>query len=187
MTNTSVLSLAVFTAEAGDTNIFARTHIWGGEGHLSFSTNNGMRWTDVSTGLPYTSACALAVFPDSTGSINLFAGTYSGVWRRSSSEMITSVHSPTSELSDEFLLLHNFSNPFNPSTTVKFELPRASHVSLTVYDILGGEVSVLVDERKEAGVHEVKFDGSRLASGVYVYRMQAGDFVQTHKLLSLRR
>ena len=124
MTNTSVLSLAVFTAEAGDTNIFARTHIWGGEGHLSFSTNNGMRWTDVSTGLPYTSACALAVFPDSTGSINLFAGTYSGVWRRSSSEMITSVHPPTSELSDEFLLLHNFSNPFNPEKKANIEKTR---------------------------------------------------------------
>jgi hypothetical protein len=60
-----------------------------------------------------------------------------------------------------------------------------SQVSLTVYDILGRQVSVLVNERKEAGVYEVKYDGSNLASGVYFYRLQAGDFVATKRLLLL--
>jgi M6 family metalloprotease-like protein len=83
-------------------------------------------------------------------------------------------------------LYQNYPNPFNPSTTIKFELPKASHVRLTVYDILGRQVSVLVNEKKEAGVHEVKFHGSNLASGVYFYRMQAGDFVQTRKLCLVR-
>jgi hypothetical protein len=59
-------------------------------------------------------------------------------------------------------------------------------VSLTVYDLLGRQVSVLVNERREAGVHEVKFEGSGLASGMYFYRMQAGSFVQTRKLLLLK-
>jgi photosystem II stability/assembly factor-like uncharacterized protein len=85
-----------------------------------------------------------------------------------------------------FVLGQNYPNPFNPSTTIKFELPRVSHVSLTVYDILGRQVSVLVNERREAGVHEVKFDGSNLASGVYFYRLQAGTFVETKKLLLLQ-
>jgi hypothetical protein len=59
-------------------------------------------------------------------------------------------------------------------------------VRLSVFDILGREVSVLVNERRDAGVHEVKFDGSKIASGVYFYRLRAGDFEQTRKLVVLR-
>jgi len=80
----------------------------------------------------------------------------------------------------------NYPNPFNPSTTIKYELPRASQVTLTVYDILGREVSVLVNERKNAGVYEVKFDGSRLSSGMYYYRIIAGDYVASRKMLILK-
>ena len=65
-------------------------------------------------------------------------------------------------------------------------MPHSSQVKLTVFDILGREVSVLVNERRDAGAYEVKFDGSNLASGVYFYRLQAGSFVQTRKLLLLR-
>jgi hypothetical protein len=86
----------------------------------------------------------------------------------------------------EFNLAQNYPNPFNPSTTIKFELPRASRVALTVYDVLGRQVSVLVNERRNAGVYEVKFDGSELASGVYFYRIQAGDYVATKKLVLMK-
>jgi Secretion system C-terminal sorting domain len=85
-----------------------------------------------------------------------------------------------------FQLYPNYPNPFNPSTTIKFEMPRTSLVNLTVYDILGRQVSVLVNERRDAGVHEVKFDGSNLASGVYFYRLQTGGFVNTKKLLLVK-
>jgi hypothetical protein len=85
-----------------------------------------------------------------------------------------------------FSLAQNYPNPFNPSTTIKYELPKSSDVRLSVYDMLGREVSVLVNERRDAGVHEVKFDGSNLASGVYVYRLQAGDVTQTKRLMLLR-
>ena len=91
-----------------------------------------------------------------------------------------------SEMPHEFNLRQNYPNPFNPSTTIKFELPRTSQVSLTVYDILGREVSVLVNEKRNAGVYEVKFDGSGLASGVYFYRLQAGDFTQAKRLMLLK-
>jgi hypothetical protein len=85
-----------------------------------------------------------------------------------------------------FHLEQNYPNPFNPSTNIRFEVPQASHVNLSVYDILGHEVSVLVNDRIEAGVHEVKFDGTNLASGVYFYRLQAGENVATKKLLLVR-
>ena len=90
------------------------------------------------------------------------------------------------EIPKHFTLLQNYPNPFNPSTIIRFELPKSSEVRLSVYDILGREVSVLVNERRDVGVHEVKFDGSDLASGMYFYRLQAGDFVQTRKLLLLK-
>jgi glucuronoarabinoxylan endo-1,4-beta-xylanase len=85
-----------------------------------------------------------------------------------------------------FSLVQNYPNPFNPSTNIRIELPQASQVSLRVYDMLGREVSELVNERRDAGVHEVKFDGSELSSGVYLYRLQAGSFTQTRKLLLVR-
>jgi len=86
----------------------------------------------------------------------------------------------------EFALYQNYPNPFNPSTTIKYELPKSSEVKLSVFDMLGREVSVLVNERREAGVHEVKFEGANYASGVYVYRLQAGELVQSRKLMILR-
>jgi hypothetical protein len=98
----------------------------------------------------------------------------------------TSVTELSISIPSIYTLEQNYPNPFNPSTTVKFELPKTSMVRLNVYDMLGREVSVLVNERREAGVHEVKFDGSNLASGAYLYRLQAGDFLQTKRLLLLK-
>jgi hypothetical protein len=69
---------------------------------------------------------------------------------------------------------------------VRYQVPVASDVKLVVYDLLGREVTMMVNDRKEAGSYEVKFDGTGLASGVYFYRLQAGYFVQTQKLILLR-
>lgn len=86
----------------------------------------------------------------------------------------------------EFALEQNYPNPFNPVTVIKFALPRASRVSLLVYNILGQVVARLADEVREVGYHQVEFDGRSLASGVYFYRIEAGDFVATRKLLLLK-
>ena len=80
----------------------------------------------------------------------------------------------------------NYPNPFNPSTTIKYELPKSSELGLSVSDVFGREVAILVNDRREAGVHEVKFDDSNLASGVYFYRIEAGNFVQTRKFMFVR-
>jgi hypothetical protein len=91
-----------------------------------------------------------------------------------------------SAIPQKFALEQNYPNPFNPSTIINFSLPKSGQVTLSVYDILGREVALLVNERTEAGVHEVKFDGANLASGVYSYRLRAGDFVATKRLLLLK-
>ena len=93
---------------------------------------------------------------------------------------------PVVQIPPAYALHQNYPNPFNPSTTIQYELPNSSVVRLSVYDILGREVTALVNERRDAGVHEVRFDGSNLASGVYFYRLQAGDFVQSRKLTILK-
>jgi hypothetical protein len=85
-----------------------------------------------------------------------------------------------------YSLEQNYPNPFNPSTTIGYQVPRAGAVKLVVYDIAGREVAELVNDRREAGVYEVRFDATGLASGVYFYRVQAGDFIATKKLILLK-
>ena len=94
----------------------------------------------------------------------------------------------TPAIPEKTQLFQNYPNPFNPSTTIGFRVwgLGSSWVRLAVYDILGREVAVLVDGKKEAGSYEVKFDGSNLASGVYLYRLRAGDFVSTKTMLVLK-
>jgi hypothetical protein len=107
------------------------------------------------------------------------------------SEMKTFTISPTSatgtpELPLECSLGQNYPNPFNPTTTINYQISHSSHVALTVCDMLGREVAMLVNGKKEAGNYAVRFDATRLASGVYFYRLRAGDFVQSRTMLLLK-
>jgi hypothetical protein len=85
-----------------------------------------------------------------------------------------------------FSLEQNYPNPFNPSTTICYALPHNSFVTLTVYNTLGQQVAKLVNEQQEAGYHEAVFRSDGLPSGVYFYRLEAGSFTSTKKLLLLR-
>jgi len=83
-------------------------------------------------------------------------------------------------------LQQNYPNPFNPETNIRFGLPNANRVKIEVYNMLGQRVAELLNEHKLAGFHTVKFDGSNFASGVYFYKIQAGDFLQVKKMLLVR-
>ncbi len=85
-----------------------------------------------------------------------------------------------------FSLEQNYPNPFNPRTEIRYQVPRVSDVKITVFDVLGRAVAMLVNERKAPGSYEVTFDASGLASGVYLNRMEASGFVQTRKMLLIR-
>ena len=89
-------------------------------------------------------------------------------------------------LPERFALYPNYPNPFNPRTTLAYELPKSSHISLRVFDLLGREVALLKNGFVEAGTHRVTFDGSRFASGIYFARLEAGEFSQTRKLALLK-
>ncbi len=99
----------------------------------------------------------------------------------------TAVKEPTDNVPQKFSLGQNYPNPFNPSTIISYNLPEQAQVRLDVYNILGEKVSSLVDKVQQAGLHEVTFDASRLASGVYFYRLSAGQgYTQTRKMILLK-
>ena len=80
----------------------------------------------------------------------------------------------------------NYPNPFNPTTTFEFSIPRSLFAHLSIYNLLGEKVAVVVDEQLPAGTHHVRWDASDQPSGVYFYRLQAGEFVETRRLVLLR-
>jgi hypothetical protein len=90
------------------------------------------------------------------------------------------------EIPSEFSLSQNYPNPFNPETRIKYQLPKTGHVSLKVYDILGRAIVTLVNETKTPGRYEVVFNGSELASGLYIYQLKSGSYVEAKKFLLLK-
>ncbi|QQS38339.1 MAG: T9SS type A sorting domain-containing protein [Ignavibacteriales bacterium] len=103
----------------------------------------------------------------------------------------TSIHEAQNEIVSGFELLQNYPNPFNPTTKIKYVVGDAyyasqAHVLLRVYDVLGNEVVTLVNEQKPASTYEVEFNASQLSSGVYFYKLQAGNIIETKKMILLR-
>jgi hypothetical protein len=168
----------VFSLVSRGTNLFAGTSYGG----VFLSTDSGDSWAPVNTGLGNTEVQAIEVL-----GTDLVAGTQgSGVWRRPLDEMVTSVGFPSGRLPTVMELHQNYPNPFNPATHISFSLPDRTHVRLTVYNALGEEVATLVDGEIVAGHHTVVFDASSVASGLYLYRLAAGGFVRTKKMILLR-
>lgn len=100
--------------------------------------------------------------------------------------VVTSIDDHLTNPPQTYVLDQNYPNPFNPTTTIKFQIPHSSLVTLKVFDLLGGEVATLVNEEMGPGTYERVFNAEGLASGVYLYQLNAGSFVQTRKLLILR-
>lgn len=100
--------------------------------------------------------------------------------------IITSISGDAYTAPDAFRLDQNYPNPFNPVTNISYTIPKESHVGLTVYDMLGREVTTLVNKLQTAGEHVVQFNGTALPSGVYIYTLQAGDLRESRKLLLLK-
>jgi hypothetical protein len=100
--------------------------------------------------------------------------------------LIDDVSGGIEKIPKQYSLYQNYPNPFNPTSVIRYDLPKSSFVTLRVYDVLGREVGTLVNERQEPGVHQVNWQASGFASGVYFYRLRAGSFVQTKKLILLR-
>ncbi len=109
----------------------------------------------------------------------------SGFWY--SEDAITGVDkNDENSIPKEFELMQNYPNPFNPTTTIIFDLPKQSHVILKIYNILGQEVKTLVNDTKNPGSYHLNFNAASLASGVYIYRIRAGEFTSTKKMMLIK-
>jgi len=117
---------------------------------------------------------------DNPPSSGIVSGTIS--W---SENNVTSVEK-LDAIPNQFILQQNYPNPFNPTTTLKYSIPKQSHVNLKVYNLLGKEVATLVNNLQSAGVYKYSFDASNLSSGIYFVSLQAGDFLQVRKMTLLK-
>ncbi|MAL18962.1 MAG: hypothetical protein CL670_04670 [Balneola sp.] len=114
--------------------------------------------------------------------------TYQGNFQRSgnANDEVTTSKENVDLAPESFQLLQNYPNPFNPSTQIRYSLPNATEVKLSVYNMLGQSVATLVDGRQNSGWHTAFFDASGLSSGLYIYRLQAGGFMSTKKLMLIK-
>jgi hypothetical protein len=87
---------------------------------------------------------------------------------------------------DDFYLFQNYPNPFNSSTLITYQVPQAVLVTLKIYDILGRRVITIINEKKDAGKYEIKWNASNAASGIYIYQLKAGDYIATKKMILLK-
>jgi hypothetical protein len=96
------------------------------------------------------------------------------------------VKEKSNEIPTNFALYQNYPNPFNPSTTIEFDIPERTNVKLVVYDILGREVEILIDKELEPGKYKINFTATNLPTGVYFYRLQAGNFIEQKKMILIK-
>jgi uncharacterized lipoprotein YddW (UPF0748 family) len=148
---------------------------------------------DPANLLALTGETSYTDLPDNTEGENYyyFVTPYSRNWVEGAPSNVVEFFTPTSiesgdQLASQFKLEQNYPNPFNPSTQIRFTLGEATHATLTVYDIMGREVATLVDQPMAAGSHRVQFNASELSSGLYVYSLRAGSFIQTNKMMLIK-
>jgi hypothetical protein len=124
---------------------------------------------------------------DFEGNIRPFpVGTMPDIGACESPEGIVGVEEDLSVYPTEYSLYQNYPNPFNPITSIKYSIPKLSFVTIKIYDVLGSEVATLVNEEKPVGSYELNWNAVNLPSGVYFYRLQAGSFIQTRKMVLLK-
>jgi hypothetical protein len=155
---------------------------------------DGTNWNALGNGMNGYAANARAIeimggdlyvggYFTSAGNVNA-----NNIAKYSCSSVTTSVYDDNSSniIPQQFQLSQNYPNPFNPTSRIRYDLPKASFVKISVYDILGREIRVLVNEEKIPGVHEVNFDAKYLASGIYFYTIRTKDFTQSKKMILMK-
>jgi Secretion system C-terminal sorting domain len=155
----------------------------------SFAQNSQVNWLALSSFGISGSTNSITI----TSAGQSFAGTSSNGGSKVISGFLAYTSSNVTGVSDEkeiiptvYKLNQNYPNPFNPSTIINYQIPEEGFVKLKVYDILGREVRTLVNESKPAGSYNIPFDASDLASGMYIYRLIASNYISTKKMLLIK-
>jgi Secretion system C-terminal sorting domain/Beta-propeller repeat len=163
-------------------------------GTIKYNNDGGQEWVDVYDGLDKSGGHAFGVATDAAGNVyvtgesanktNIDYGTVKYSQGAAPSKSITTV--PLAESRALSFSLQNYPNPFSQATIIEFQIPQAVKVRVTVYDLLGKEIAILVNENKPAGIHKINFKPNKLPAGTYFYRIQAGTYAETKKLIVLR-
>ncbi len=154
----------------------------GDNGTILRTTDGGTTWNSQISGT--TNNLNSVSFIDSD---NGTAVGYDGTILRTTNGGVSFVEEEEiEEIPNEYALSQNYRNPFNPSTNIKYSIPQTSKVVIKVFDILGNEIETLINEEKPIGSYEVNLEANDLPSGIYFYRLQAGNFIQTKKMVLLR-
>jgi hypothetical protein len=151
-------------------------------GTMLRTTDGGATWLPQKSGT--INALNAVCFTDvQSGTI---VGEYGTIVRTAPSGIVTGIGSDIASLPIRYALNQNYPNPFNPTTAVSYQLSAVSFVSLKVFDLLGREIATLVNEVHQPGSYTVRWNASSMPSGVYLYRLQTHDFVETKKMLLLK-
>lgn len=156
------------------------------KGGLYLTEDDCKTWRRVYTG------SVVGIYSDEGNPRRVFINTFQGVFRFLDTLTVTDIKDVPNNLPESFRLEQNFPNPFNPNTTISYQIPSSSFVTLKVYDVLGTEVTTLVNEWKEAGSYNAQFTtrsavgGKQLASGIYFYTLSAGKFTDMKKFILMK-
>jgi len=155
---------------AGDTSKILRT------------TNGGTSWF-VQKNTPDIRLFSITAINNQTAWISGGEGT---IWKTTNGGGVPVGINEKPIKGNDYSLSQNYPNPFNPVTTIQYSIPEGANIKLILYDALGSKAAVIVDEYKPAGNYTVQFDGSKLASGIYLYRLESGNYTDSKKLILLR-
>ena len=181
-TQTSLNNQYVRSLAISGNNIFAGT----GQNGVYVSNDNGINWIQRNEGLPNAPIPALFILNN-----YIYAGTFGyKVYKRSLSEVI-GINPISNEVANQYSLSQNYPNPFNPTTKIRFSIPplegdRGRMVRLIIYDILGREIAVIVNEQLSPGTYEVEWGASNYPSGVFMYKLVSDDFTETKKMILIK-
>ncbi|MCW8995839.1 MAG: T9SS type A sorting domain-containing protein, partial [Psychromonas sp.] len=147
------------------------------------SFNSGQSWWVLGEGLPVLPIGDIEIHPATR---ELVAGTYGRSMYKIDLNLIPSNIESSEPVVSGFNLEQNYPNPFNPSTKIKYTITQTSNVVIKVFDILGNDITTLVNEEKPAGNYEVDFKATDLASGIYLYKLITNEFSETKKMILLK-
>ena len=152
----------------------------GAQRKFLYTSDSGVNWNIFDT--PDSTNITHICFPDSLHGFGV--GNYGNIIKYVYQKP-TNVQPEPGKISS-FYLTQNYPNPFNPATTINYQMPELNFVTIKIYDVLGKEVATLVNEEKPAGNYQIEFNGANLPSGIYFYRIQANDYVETRKMVLLK-
>ncbi len=180
------------TWEVGSAYDITYTYAGVSDVHLELSTDNGSTWSDIEATTPASGTyswdvpntpsteCLVRVSDASNASV---MDVSDGVF---TIQPAVGVNDESNNLPKIYSLSQNYPDPFNPTTSIKYQLPQSGFVTLKVYDILGKEVATLINGQKAAGRYEVNFDASNLTSGIYIYQITANNYVSSKKMMLIK-